>query len=417
MKRNIRTSNLLLLFVISLFCLSCGGKKEDPNAIKFWHFWSEPNQKAAIEKLIKQFEVENDCNVELTELSWNDGKTKLVAAFNSGAAPDVLELGSDWVAQFSANDILSEIDTTEVDFSEYLDYSLPPAIWGDKYYAIPWIVDTRVLFYNKDLMKKYNLGVMPPTTYEQLLNFSNAMNNPELGEYGFGTNGSDPHRLYKKILPIMWTFGGGIFDKQGNPTFNSPANMSAVDMYLQLSRAGIIESQRQLDVYFAQGKIGFVFSGSWLAAKIKQENPMLNYGVALMPNFGNRQGISFLGCEFLAVNKKTQKRDLSLKLIKFLTDGKNALALSQSFAEGGFPAAKNYFNDSNFKQDAIKMVFASQLKSSQSTPVHPLWLDVEKILEDAVTSTLYGEKNTYTALYEAQIETLKLLGVNATRIK
>jgi hypothetical protein len=48
----------------------------------------------------------------------------------------------------------------------------------------------------------------------------------------------------------------------GLPVINSHQNAEALNIYMQLSRAGIIETQRELDAYFAQGKIGFVFSGA-----------------------------------------------------------------------------------------------------------------------------------------------------------
>jgi ABC-type glycerol-3-phosphate transport system substrate-binding protein len=64
-------------------------------------------------------------------------------------------------------------------------------------------VDTRVLFYNKNLMHSADLPVVPPTTYKQLIEYANAINQPQDNQYGSGVNGQDPHRLYKKILPII----------------------------------------------------------------------------------------------------------------------------------------------------------------------------------------------------------------------
>ena len=413
---------LLAIFAIGIFANSCGKKSEkDPNTIKFWHFWSEPNQKQALLELIEIFEKENNCKVELTELSWNNGKTKLIAAFNSGVAPDVLELGSDWVAQFSSVDILAEISPDSIDFSRFLEFSIPPTIWENKYFAVPWTVDTRVLFYNKNLMRNSEINPVPPTNYSQLIDFANRINNSNNEIYGFGTNGSDPHRLYKKILPIMWTFGGDIFDSLGNPIINSSKNTDALNIYLQLSRAGKIETQRQLDSYFAQGKIGFVFSGAWLIEKIKNENPSLDFGVAVMPNVNisnenqnienniSNMGISFLGCQFLSLNKKSEKQELGLKLIRFLTDGKNSIELAKRFAEAGFPADRAYFNNEIFQQDKHKSIFAKQLNFAKATPVHPRWLDIEAIIENAVSQAIYGEKTAKEALNFAQKEVLKLL--------
>ncbi|MDR0927010.1 MAG: extracellular solute-binding protein [Ignavibacteria bacterium] len=420
-KRNIVSRNCLILSILcSLLLLTNCGKDTatSPNTIKFWHFWSEPNQKGALKELIEKFEVANNCKVELTELSWNDGKTKLIAAFNtmnSGsntAAPDVIELGSDWVAQFSSTGVLAELNKDSMGYDNFLDYSIPPTMYDNKFYAVPWIVDTRVMFYNKELMHNAGLQEIAPRTYTELLTYSNKINLPNSGIYGFGANGSDPHRLYKKILPMIWTYGGDIFDNNFIPTINSTKNTEALNTYLQLSRVGMIETQRQIDAMFTQGKIGFVFSGAWLLEKIRNENPALQFGVASIPTVDTTSkigGISFLGCEYLAISKNSEKKDLAIKLIKYLSDGNNALELSKRFAEAGFPADKHYFNNEYFMQDTMKQVFAHQLAHSKATPVHPQWLEIETILEDAVSKALYGEADAFGSLNNAQVEVLKLL--------
>src|ERR1041384_1822668 len=93
----------------ALLVQGCGDKQggsanaDGKTVVTFWHFQSEPGQKKALMERIKEFESENPTvHVDLQDLSWNDGKTKLMAAFNANNAPDVIELGSDWVAQFSA---------------------------------------------------------------------------------------------------------------------------------------------------------------------------------------------------------------------------------------------------------------------------------------------------------------------------
>ncbi len=402
----------LLLVLLVLIVYGCGNAENNSEyTIKFWHFWSEPNQKQALLYLIENFEKENNCKVELTELSWNDGKTKLITAFNSDVQPDVLELGSDWIAQFSSTNVLMDLTNDSIHFDTFLDYALPPARWNNKYYAVPWIVDTRVLFYNKKLMQAAGLPDAPPTTYSELIEFANAINQPDNNIYGFGTNGQDPHRLYKKVLPIIWSNGGDILDATGNPRINSINNVDALNIYLQLSRCGIIETQRQLDSYFSQGKIGFVFSGGWLVEKIKNENPNLDFGVALVPTISGKKekGTSFLGAEYLAISKKTTKKDLALKLVKYLTDGKNALILAKRFPEAGFPADKMYSNSSELLSDKYKKIFAEQLKYAKATPVHPRWLDIEECLENKITSALYNQLDVYSALNSAQIEVLQLL--------
>ena len=406
---NIAIGICFVLIAVIIFYSCENDKVDNVNTIRFWHFWSEPTQKKAINELIAKFEKENHCKVEVTELSWNDGKTKLFAAFNSNVAPDVLELGSDWVTQFAASGVLSAISPDSIDMNTFVESSLLPTHWHDTLFAIPWVIDTRVMYYNKKLMKAAGFDTIPPQDYSQLINMSNVINNANKKIYGFGTNGSDPHRLYKKILPMFWTFGGDIIDSTSKPIVNSLSNINALNVYIQLSRAGIIETQRQLDTYFSQGKIGFIFSGAWLLKKIERENPDLDYGVSLMPRYLLNQGISFLGGEYLSINQKSTKKELGLKLIKFLSNGQNALNLAKRIDEAGFPADKNYINSEELLKNPKKAVFAQQLLFAKPTPIHPKWLDIEAIIENAVSETIYGQKGEHRALNNAQVELLKLL--------
>lgn len=400
--------SLLLLAFFALTFVSCNKQNDSERTIKFWHFWSEPNQKQALMDLISKFEKENNCKVELTELSWNDGKTKLIAAFNSGTGPDVLELGSDWVAQFSSTGVLAELDKDTMQIDKFIEFSKEPCFWENKIYALPWVVDTRVLYFNSDILMKSGRDVNPPDTYDQLLELSRAVH---LGNdiYGFGANGSDPHRLYKKILPFFWSYGGEIFDKNGKLVLYSNANARALAMYVELSKAGMIETQRQLDAAFIQGKIAFWISGSWMLEKIKNENPKLNFGVSKLPGVETFPGFSFAGGEYIAINAKTKKVDLARTFAKYITDGANTIEFCKKVNEAGFPADKKYYNDPFFAKSEYKKVFAEQLEHSKMTPVHPNWLDIEEIIENAVVQVMYEKQGAEQALKNAQDEIELLL--------
>ncbi len=388
-----------------------GRKAPEARTLRFWHFQCEPEHSKAIRALADEFEKKYNCKVELTELTWNDGKTKLAVAFNSNTAPDVLELGSDWVAQFSSSGVLAALNNDSVGLSKFVDFALPPTQWKGKTYCLPWFVDTRVLFYNKALMKRAGLGVAPPKTMSELLDYSQRIS--DLGDvYGWGANGADKHRLYKKVLHFIWTYGGDILDTRLYPVVNSPENARAFEMYLQLAHSGMMETQRELDVAFVQGKIGFWISGSWMLPKLEKEGAGLDFGVALMPGLdgSGKPGLSFAGGEYLAVNEKSDKKDLAIELIKYITDGANTIEYCKKFSDAGFPADKKYFADDYFKGKKYLDVFAEQLKYSRTTPVHPQWLEIESIFETAMEEVLLGKKGTYEALPDAEQEMRALLG-------
>lgn len=392
-------------FVITFSLNSCGSKNKEVNSankITFWHFWSEPNQQKILKELITEFEQANNCKVETTELGWSDGKIKLFAAFNSNTAPDVMDLGSDWIAQFSGSGILQELNPNTYNITRFAQFFLEPAYWETKLYAVPWVVNSRVLFYNKELFKKAGLGDEGPKTLQDMYNYAEKISVLP-GVYGFGVNGSDPHRLYKKIVPLMWTFGGEIIDKDGKITITSPQNAQAFEYYQKLSQVGLIETQKKLDDMFARGEIGLWLSGSWLIDKIKGVNPLLNYGVCLFPGLdASKPGISFAGGEYLAINKTAKNKDLAQKFITFMTKGENALKFCKEVKEAGFPADMSFYNDNYYQTLPFMPIFADQLKHARMTPVHTKWLDLEAAIENAIVEVLYGKKGSYEALNEIQ---------------
>lgn len=381
-----------------LLTFSC--KRSIDNQLTFWHFWSEPNQSKVIKELISEFERENNCKVLITELSWNDGKTKLIAAFNSNTSPDVLELGSDWVAQFSSSGILEPLAPEEFNLQRFYCFSLEPSFYQQALFSIPWIIDTRVIFCNTELMEKVGINE-PPQTLEELLLFSQKINELE-GFYGFGTNGSDPHRLYKKIVSLIWSFGGTIVDTNGNIVINSPETRLAFNYYLRLSRAGLIETQKQIDLLFAQGKIGFCISGSWLLNIIYGSNSYLKFTTALIPGTNLSRGISFAGGEYLAISKSSTKKELAKKLIKYLTSKDQVIKLCKNVKETGFPADSTIDIREILSNDQHKKTFATQLKFSKMTPIHPRWLEIEPIIEESLVEVLYQRKEVYKALSDCQ---------------
>jgi maltose-binding protein MalE len=174
-------------------------------------------------------------------------------------------------------------------------------------------------------------------------------------------------------------------------------------MYAQLARVGLVETQRQLDDAFLQGRLGFWISGAWLAEKLRRQPPPWEYNLSLLPGLTPTQpGLSFAGGEYLAISASSPRKDLALALVRFLTDGHNAVRFCRAVTEAGFPADQRFHNDSLLLQIPYRRVFAEQLRSARMTPVHPRWLDIEAALETAVVEVLYGTRSPEEALRYAE---------------
>ena len=78
--------------------------------LEFWQFWTDPAIKPVIKQIVTEFEEANpDIKVNLTDLTWANGHEKIVISLASGTGPDVVELGSDWIAQFAEAGQLADL--------------------------------------------------------------------------------------------------------------------------------------------------------------------------------------------------------------------------------------------------------------------------------------------------------------------
>jgi multiple sugar transport system substrate-binding protein len=91
---------LLSIMFLAILALAQGISAQ--TTLEWWQFWTDPDIKPTINAMVEEFQRQNpDIRVNVTDLTWANGNEKIAIAFASGTAPDVVELGSDWIAQFA----------------------------------------------------------------------------------------------------------------------------------------------------------------------------------------------------------------------------------------------------------------------------------------------------------------------------
>ena len=113
-----------------------------------------------IARLLPEFtRLHPDIEVRLQQLPWSAAHQKLLTAFAGDATPDLCQLGNSWIPEFAALEALAPLEqrVAESQVVQAEDYF--PGIWatnliGGRLYGIPWYVDTRLLFYRRDLLAR-----------------------------------------------------------------------------------------------------------------------------------------------------------------------------------------------------------------------------------------------------------------------
>ncbi len=387
--------------ILAILLIAACSKKET-GKLTWWQFWTDPQTRPLITELVAKFERENPgVKVEVTDLTWADGHEKITVAFSAGQPPDVLELGSDWIYEYASNKLLLDVSQKAESLKKDLLF-WQPAMFGENTYAVPWILGTRLMFYNFDLLNKAGFYDVP-VSWDQLaqLNTKLAKFKPKI--YGFGANASERHRLYKKFLPFFWSAGGELFATDGKTCLlNSPAGIKALEYYANLCQDALLATQAYLDDAFLQGKVAGVISGDWLLKKLKNAPPKFGYTTALMPSpdgqLPNRS--SFAGGEFLAISAKSNKKKLAWQFVHFLTRPDNQVYFCRN-AWIPTPASVTAQADTFFLTDMNYKTFVEQLQLAQSSPSHPRWVEMEQAIEEAVEQAMYKKKSAKQALDDA----------------
>ncbi len=383
--------------------ISCSGGPDGTVTLEWWQFWTDPAIKPTIEKMVDDFEAANPgIKINITDLTWANGHEKIVVAFSSGTAPDIVELGSDWVPEFSSSGQLADI-TQEVvsDSAQFWGWS--PGIFDDKIYAHPWILGTRVLFINKELAAKAGYEEnYAPANWPQMRELCYKIDSIGDDIYGFGSNAAEKHRLYKKYMPFFWSHDGRIISLDGKYcVFGSDKAYKSLKFYKELTDScSMVDTQRRLEDAFLDGKIGVIISGDWLLKRIKNEGHDISITTTFIPG-PEYPGKSFAGGEYLAVSSGCKNKEKALQFIKHITGGDNQLLFCKANYSAN-PSNKEATEDPFFKEDIDLRTFVMQMNLSVMPPAIPEWVYVEEIIENTLEDILFNDAPMAETLYEAQ---------------
>jgi multiple sugar transport system substrate-binding protein len=400
--RGLRLPRLAAFLAALLVVLGASGcaKKSTSRAIVFWQF----SPLDAIQPVIERFEAENPgVDVQVEQLTWQSGREKIVAAIAAGRPPDLCELGSTFLPGLVADSTLVDLTDSTADLRSTL-VGWDVASYKGRAYAVPWMLGTRALFRNDDLLRRAGLDPAKPIdTWEDLRNASRAIAERVPDAKGFGMNAGEREILFKKFMPFAWGNGGNILDStMTRSVIASPRNVEALRFYLSLKPYSLLDRQEMHEEAFAKGRLGFVISGPWLVRKLPQQAPDLPYTVSLMPRPATNGGThaSFAGAEVLGIFRGSRNKEGALRLARFLVRPENTMPVFIATGNA-FPAATASAADTYFVSHERDRVFLDQLRAAVGPPLHPRWVEIEEIVNGELEEAIYGRKTAEAALQSA----------------
>lgn len=249
----------------------------------------------AMRKLVAQFneEFKGKIFVDETFQSETAYYEALENTIPMKTAPDVALVHSYKVQSYAnrnmINDLGAIIDGSGIDLDreDYITSVYDACQFDSKQYAIPLDIHTIVLYYNQDLLDKYNDGKVP-TNRAELIEAAKKMPNTQQGGYGLPLATAWPSEYI--YTTALYQNGGVEIKDDYNPGFNTPEGKKAMKMVTDLVH---VEKISPLNVatdadlqMFNSGKAMFHINGDWMLNSITSsaEETGINFGVTSLSN-------------------------------------------------------------------------------------------------------------------------------------
>ncbi len=367
------TSLLLIVFVlISVSAVSA----QDQKVTLTFAGWigMEDATKALLQTMIDGYEAEHpNVTIDYVGYPWADQYNQLVLAVAGGTAPDVAQIDINFPGLFE----LGAFEPLSSYFSQAeIDALIPSARAGgtykDQLVAWPWRTGTIQLIYNPKLLAQAGLPARAPATLDELRDWAVKVDALGPDIYGLGmTVNRSPWTAYF-YLPIQWSFGGDVFNADGNVIVNNEAGVKALTYFGDLVKQGAIPVGSDVFDFralFAQSKLGFYLDAP-LRGTLEQMSGQGaafddQIGVTTMPVGPSGKPESSVWGHWLAVFRTSQHKAEAVDFIKYLTT--NADIVHEYGLQGAIPASTTELADPMF-QDSFTQSFLDGLKTARSVP-------------------------------------------------
>lgn len=375
-------------------------------------FWELSVGEELMRSLLDRFERRHPgIKVRFQQLSWDYGLDKIITSLAAGNPPDLVELGTDWVPQFSSSGVLTDL-TEELTPDKPRFLLWDTVTYKDRLYGFPWLAGTRILFYNRELFAKAGLDPdKPPATWKELYEAAKLVKDLGPGIYGIGLHVGEPYSPWQQFLPFVWGNGGQILDPEWKVCLlDQPPVLEAMNFFRSLRPFALVQRQEQVNQLFAEGKIGIQLSGTWNFAGIPRLNPTLNYGVGLIPRPAAEKGThaSFAGGEVLVIPKSSRHKEAALKLARFLVEEEQAMAVVEA-QRNILPTVISAADHAYYKNHPEQKVVFEQLRSAVAPPTHPAWGQMQEKITRGIEEVLLQNKDVKLAFGDVTAEINKII--------
>jgi multiple sugar transport system substrate-binding protein len=290
-------------------------------------------------------------------------------------------------------------------------------------FALPYVGNSQLFFYRKDLFEKYNLK--EPASWDDVLTAARTIDerertgSPGGGRvYGYVMRAARGNSAVADFMPIFWSFGAEMFDTAGRPSVNSKEGIDALKFMLELGKfapKGYASfNATEVSAHLLQGTAAMSINWpAWISAFSDPEKSKVagKMNFAVMPG-ARAEGRAEIGNWLIGIPRGCRNADAAFDFLLWATA---ADQMKKSALAGNPPTRRSVFTDSELL--AKFPSYPAQLRSlerSRPRPRTPQWNEIENVFGIFISRANSGELTAEEAMNQANIEIAKIVERNTS---
>ena len=390
---------LVLAMVMAAGCSHRVPQPPRAREVVFWETWPS----GAILQVLARFEAENPgLRVSVKILPQASARDTIAAAVATGHTPDLCQFASTDLPAYLASGALSDWSAGVADQRDSL-IGWPTCMVGDAIYALPWLLDTRALYFNPALLARARLDpARPPGTWAELETAAARVQRLGQGVRGVGI-ASGEGDLFATYMSFAWGDSVRLLSAGGDSSgIGSPRAVEALEFLVHLRHNALLAERERVAGEFAAGRLGFLLEGASLLARFRDRPASARPGVAPVPRPSARFGhhASLATAQLLASFTTSKRKEDALRLARFLVREDNVLLLVAAMP-GTLPANRGADSAAYYRTRPAERTLVAQLEGASFAPARRDWDGSEKAIEAQLALALEGGKSASQAIADA----------------
>ena len=360
-----------------------------------------------IRAMTSDFEKQHpDVKVNLEFVPYEALHDKIVAARGAGGnGYDVVLFDAIWPAEFSRFDLLQDVSSRIApdEREKIFPGAMNTVVYQGKNLGMPWILDTKYLYYNKAMLDKAGIKT-PPASWQQVMDDAKVLKDKGIVKYPLVWSWSQAEALVCDYTTLVSGFGGSFY-QNGKLDFSTPASLKAVTLMKTSLDQGLSNPasreylEEDVRKAFSNGDAAFALNWTYMynmANDPKQSKVAGDVGIVPAPGDTPDKPGAVNGSMGLGIAKASQHPEEAWQYIHYLT----SQPVQDKYAKLSLPVWKASYQDPAVAKGQESLIAAADksLNVMLSRPETADYSRLSNTLQQQLQSVLQGKATPDVAL-------------------